>query len=105
MRDEKDESACGPWDYSEAITKKKTCTTCNSAGGPFMIQGTRQPGTNQIIAAQVCVCENTESPNYMLVMAAMRSCGHWVKREAVQQPKIIVAHKQVPPLTMGGVNR
>lgn len=101
MCDETDESVCSPWNYSEAVTKKETCATCNSAGGPFMIQGMRQPGSNQVIAAQVCVCENMDSPNYMIVIAAMRSCGHWVKREAVQQSKIIVAHKQVPAFKMG----
>ena len=99
--DEKDEIVCSPWDYSEAVTKKETCATCNSAGGPFMIQGMRQPGTNSVMAAQVCVCENLESPNYMIVMATMRSCGHWDMREAVQQSKIIVAHKPVPSFNVG----
>ncbi len=102
MCDEKDEDVKWPWEYGTAIGKKETCATCNSAGGPFMIQGARQPGANSVIAAQVCVCENLESPDYMSVQAIMRSCWHWSKREAVEQPTILVAHKP-PPSFIAGV--
>ena len=85
------------WDFKKAIENKTTCATCGFGGGPFFMQGRGAPGQLTPVAP-VFACENTESLRYMSIGTGMASCECHRKKE---QSRILIAHKPVPPLTIG----
>lgn len=92
------ENGNGHWDFKKAQVDKKVCATCASGVGPFIIQGSPDMrGTVQL--APVVICQNTQSFYYMRLGTQIASCEGWQEKPAqTEQPRIVIAHKPVPPL-------
>jgi len=86
------------WDFKKAQADKKVCATCNCGVGPFLVQGS--PDLRGVLPiAAVVICQNTQSIYYMRLGTQIASCECWKEKAApTEQPRIVVAHKPVPPL-------
>lgn len=89
------------WDPLQAQSEGKVCATCIYGIGPFTIGGRSAHG--QPILTALIACNNTQSSKYMLMSTQVGSCQQWEQKSAESnQPKILVAHKAVPKLNIGG---
>ena len=89
------------WDFKKAVDEKTTCVTCAFGAGPFLLQG--QPSAAGVVVAPVFACENTQSFCYMTIRTGLASCKAWLKKQPVDKPSIVIAHKNVPPFKIGGL--
>ncbi len=88
----------GHWDFKKAQADKKVCATCVFGVGPFLVQGTPDMRGALPVAA-VVICQSAQSIYYMRLGAQIASCECWQeKTEPAEQPRIIIAHKPVPPM-------